>query len=205
MFDIFEKKEKEEFPTKSQTFYQIFLCYFDEAMGHLPLYTFPSELKYDENELRIIKIHSIWFLDAEAQEDLSHVDLDYGDKQYLAMKFKGKSWRSKSRAGIERDTPETYVLIISLPREYSFLGSDLLISLYSKIKELADSLYILIKAEIASKRVIKTDKDKNKGDNAARQAEGADGAEPGAVGLPLGKRHADGGRDRENHMRAEAE
>ena len=160
MFDIFEKKEKDEFPTKSQTFYQVFLCYFDEARGHIPLYTFPSELKYDENELRIIKIHSIWFLDSESQEDLSHVDLEYGEKQYLAMKFKGKSWRTKNRAGIEKGSPETYVLIMSLPREYAFLGSDLLISLYSKIKEFADNLYILIKAEIASKKVIKSEKDK---------------------------------------------
>ncbi|NHI92196.1 MAG: CBS domain-containing protein [Candidatus Lokiarchaeota archaeon] len=160
LFEIFDKKNSEEFPTKSQTFYQVFLCYFDEARGHLPLYTFPSELKYDENELRIIKIHSIWFLDSEAQENLSHVDLEYGDKIYLAMKFKGKSWRTKNRAGLEEDTPETYVLIISLPREYSFLGSDLLISLYSKIKDLSDSMYILIKAELASKKVIKNEKDK---------------------------------------------
>jgi len=158
--DLFEKK-KEEFPTKSsETFYQIFLCYFDESRGHIPLFTFPNELKYSEEELRIIKIHSIWFLDAQAQEDLSHVDLDYGEKVYLAMKFLGESWRTKTRAGLDEKTPETYVLIISLPKDYGFLGSDLLISLYSKIKGMADKLYILIKAELAANKVIKGPKDK---------------------------------------------
>ena len=160
MYELFEKKNNEEFPTKSETFYQVFLCYFDECRGHIPLYTFPAELKYDENELRIIKIHSIWFLNSESQEDLSHVDLEYGEKIYLAMKFKGKSWRTKNRAGLQDTTPETYVLILSLPREYSFLGSDLIISLFSKIKEFSNSLYILIKAELASQKLIKTEKDK---------------------------------------------
>ena len=92
MFDVFEKKKEEEFPTKNaETFYQVFLCYFDESRGHIPLFTFPNELKYSAEDLRIIKIHSIWFLDAKAQEDLSHVDLEYGDKIYLAMKFLGES------------------------------------------------------------------------------------------------------------------
>ncbi|MHA1269472.1 MAG: CBS domain-containing protein [Candidatus Helarchaeota archaeon] len=140
--------------------YNVFLCYFDEARGHLPLYTYPARLKNDENELKIIKIHSIWFLDISLKNNLQHVDLEFHNKVYMAVKFLGKSWREKTRAGLEKETPETYVLILSIPKQFSFLGSELLMSLYSKIHIHADKLYILIKKELASYKVIKSEKDK---------------------------------------------
>ena len=140
--------------------YNIFLCYFDEKIGHLPLYTFPAYLKHDKNEIKIIKIHSIWFLDINSQSNLQHVDLDYHNKIYLAIKFLGKSWREKERAGLKKDTPETYVLILSILKQYSFLGSNLLMSVFSKIHNYSDELYILIKKEIASKKILKNEKDR---------------------------------------------
>ncbi|MHC1590953.1 MAG: hypothetical protein ACXQS8_02610, partial [Candidatus Helarchaeales archaeon] len=124
----------DEYKLEETRFYQVFLCYFDETRGHLPLFTYPSYLKNDEKELKIIKIHSIWFLDT-TQEDLQHVDLEYGDKIYLAMKFTGKSAREKARAGLTEETPETYVLILALPQNLAFLGSDLLLYLYVRIRE----------------------------------------------------------------------
>ncbi|MFX1449736.1 MAG: CBS domain-containing protein [Promethearchaeota archaeon] len=146
--------------TRDKSLYEIFLCYFDEARGHLTLYTYPEYLKQDKDQEKIIKIHSIWFLDTEAQEDLDHVDLEFGDRIYLAMKFSGESSRKKSRSGMDEKTPETYVLMLSLPKDYSFLGSDLLVSLYSKIKALADRLYILIEKEYATYKVVKSEKDR---------------------------------------------
>ncbi|NVM01356.1 MAG: CBS domain-containing protein [Candidatus Helarchaeota archaeon] len=146
--------------TGDKSLYEIFLCYFDEARGHLTLYTYPEYLKKDQNQEKIIKIHSIWFLDTEFQENLDHVDLEYGDRIYLAMKFSGESYRKKSRSGMDEKTPETYVLMLSLPKDYSFLGADLLVSLYSKIKALADRLYILIQKEHAVYKVVKSAKDR---------------------------------------------
>ncbi|MHA1379866.1 MAG: CBS domain-containing protein [Candidatus Helarchaeota archaeon] len=140
--------------------YEIFLCYFDEARGHLPLYTYPEYLKTNEEKEKIIKIHSIWFLDTESQKDLEHVDLEFGNRVYLALKFTGESFRVKNRSGMDETTPETYVLILSLPKDYSFLGTDLIFSVYSKIKALADRLYILIQKEAAVYKVVKSPKDK---------------------------------------------
>ncbi|MBD3227060.1 MAG: CBS domain-containing protein [Candidatus Lokiarchaeota archaeon] len=163
LFESGETEGTDEFPLKDvskKSVYYVFLCYFDEKRGHLPLYTYPNNLKFDEEELKIIKIHSIWFLDAGLSDNLQHVDLDYHDRIYLAIKFTGKSWREKTRAGLDKQTPETYVLILSVPKQFSFLGADLLMNLYSKIKEYSDELYILIKKEIASYKVIKSKKDK---------------------------------------------
>ncbi|MHA1145199.1 MAG: CBS domain-containing protein [Candidatus Helarchaeota archaeon] len=158
-FDLSKKENLFEEISHSETrFYQVFLCYFDETRGHLPLFTYPLSFKNDEKELKIIKIHSIWFLDTK-QEDLQHVDLEFGEKIYLAMKFTGKSWREKARAGLTETTPETYVLILALPQHLAFLGTDLLLSLYIKIKELADQLYILIKKEMCAYKLIKNQKD----------------------------------------------
>ena len=150
MFEEKKENDKEEeirldpLVSKTGSLYEVFLCYFDEARGHLPLYTYPTYLKTDKEKERVIKIHSIWFLDTESQEDLEHVDLEFGDRIYLAMKFTGESFRPKKRSGMNEKTPETYVLILSLLKDYSFLGTDLLVNLYSKIKFISDRLYILI-------------------------------------------------------------
>ncbi|MHA1312235.1 MAG: CBS domain-containing protein [Candidatus Helarchaeota archaeon] len=155
-----EKDSNYDIPLKTKNpIYNVFLCYFDEARGHLPLYTYPEHLKCDENIIKIIKIHSIWFLDTNLKDDLQHVDLEYHNRLYLALKFLGKSWREKSRAGLEKETPETYVLILSVPKQFSFLGSELIMNLYSKIQKYKDELYILIKKEHASYKVIKSEKD----------------------------------------------
>ena len=61
------------------------------------------------------------------------------------MKFTGQSWRKKTRAGLEETTPETYVLILAIPQELNFLGSDLLYSLYAKIKNYLEFKTYLIK------------------------------------------------------------
>ncbi|MFX0133251.1 MAG: CBS domain-containing protein [Candidatus Hodarchaeota archaeon] len=162
--DTYNEKDsslkKTTFMIRDKALYEISLCYFDEARGHLILYTYPEYLKKDKDQERIIKIHSIWFLDTESQEDLDHVDLEYGDRIYLAMKFAGESYRKKRRSGMDEKTPETYVLILSLPKDYSFLGADLLVSLYSKIKALADKLYILIQKENALYKVVKSERDR---------------------------------------------
>lgn len=157
--DLFAKKEiDDDFNRKKDRFYEVFLCYFDETRGHLPLFTYPSDLKTDEDRLKIIKIHSIWFLDTK-HEDLQHVDLEFGDKIYLAIKFTGKSWREKTRAGLTETTPETFVLMLAIPTDLSFIGADLLISLMSKVGDMADQLYILVKKEISDYKLIKSPKD----------------------------------------------
>jgi len=161
-------KEKNEFfieriPKKNEPvkgLYEIFLAYFNEELGHLPLFTYPTHLKENKEECRIISIHSIWWLDTEPHEDLEHVDLEYSGRNYLATKFKAKSARVKARSGLKTDTPETFVLITSVPVNLTPFGINMLRTLYEKIQDLKDELYLLIEKVITSEKLIKTQKDR---------------------------------------------
>ncbi len=162
---MFEKKDDDIFMTRKpenplKVLYEIFLAYFDEELGHLPLFTYPANLKEDKNECRIIAIHSIWFLDIETQKDLEHVDLEYSGRNYLATKFTAKSSREKARSGLTTETPETFVLITSVPIHLTPFGTNMLNTIYQKIQAVKDELYILIKKELAAEKPIKGQKDK---------------------------------------------
>ncbi len=140
--------------------YEIFLVYFNEEFGHIPLFTYPTHLKEDSTECRIISIHSIWWLDTESQQDLEHVDLEYSGRNYLATKFKAKSSREKTRSGLSADTPETFVLITSVPVNLTPFGTKMLNTIFQKIQDIKDDLFILIEKELSCIKVIKTAKDK---------------------------------------------
>ncbi len=141
--------------------YEIFLAYFNEDLGHIPLFTYPIHLKKDKDECRIISIHSIWWLDTETQHDLEHVDLEYSGRNYLATKFKGKSIREKARSGLKTETPEVFVLITSVPINYTQFGINMLKTLFQKMQSIKDELYVLIKKEIACEKIIKNQQDRD--------------------------------------------
>ncbi len=153
-----QRKPPDEKPPKG--LYEIYLAYFDEAYGHMPLFTYPAHLKQDKEECRIISIHSIWWLDTESQQDLEHVDLEYHNRNFLATKFKGKSLREKSRSGLTTETPETFVLIVSVPINLTPFGTNMLATIFNQIQDIKDELYILIEKELACEKPIKTQKDK---------------------------------------------
>ena len=67
--------------------------------------------------------------------------------------------RKKRRAGLEEDTPETIVIIVSLPIELEIFGDDLIRSLTDKFREkFEDQFFEVIDSEIARDIVIKTPK-----------------------------------------------
>ena len=150
---------KDKLPS-NKGLYEIFLAYFNEELGHLPLFTYPPYLKTDKDECRTISIHSIWWLNTDSQKDLAHIDLEYSGRNYLATKFTGKSFREKARSGLTVETPETFVLISSVPVNLTHLGTNMLKILYEKIQEVKDELYLLIEKEIACTKVIKKPQDK---------------------------------------------
>ena len=157
--DIFIKRN----PPKDESIkglYEIFLAYFNEELGHVPLFTYPAHLKDDKDECRIISIHSIWWLDTETQKDLEHVDLEYSGRNYLATKFRAKSFREKSRSGLKTETPETFVLITSVPITLTPFGTSMLSTIFQQIQEIKDDLYILIEKELASVKPLKSQQDK---------------------------------------------
>jgi hypothetical protein len=136
----------------------VFLLYFDEMRGHMPLLSYPDEkLIYNSEAMRPINIHSIWFLDFDEQEILDHVDLEYKNKVYFAKKFLVKSERKKKRAGLKEDSPEIIVIMVAVPTEIEIFGGSIIKKLQKIIQtNYNDILWEVIEGEVAKCAVIKT-------------------------------------------------
>ncbi len=136
---------------------EVFLFYFDESLGQILLLKSPEERYTDEETMRILKVHSIWFLDISDKTALDRVDLEYGMKMYFAKKFLVPSHREKRRAGSEENPNETIVLILALPIEMDIFGAALVKGTTEKmIKHFKHHFTRLIEANIASLDLIKT-------------------------------------------------
>ncbi|TFG27384.1 MAG: hypothetical protein EU532_07585 [Promethearchaeota archaeon] len=154
--------EKSEFLEEKhiQELCMVYVLYFDEAQGHIPLLIFPDDrYREDKKFMRPIKYHSIWFLSSEDLSALDHIDLEYKGFTYFGKKFLTKSKREKRRAGLEEETPETIVIIVSLPKDIEIFGDGLIKILTKEIKDkFDDKLYKIIECEIAKEQIIKTEK-----------------------------------------------
>ncbi|MFX0144121.1 MAG: hypothetical protein ACFE9C_08585 [Candidatus Hodarchaeota archaeon] len=152
MSDIFnrtvEKNPKEDLCV-------VYVLYFDEKKGQIPLLMYPDDrLRNDKRYMRPINFHPVWFLETE---ELDHIDLEYKGYTFFGKKIRTKSQREKRRAGLEEETPETIVIIVSLPSELDIFGDDLVKRLTEEIRyQFEDKLYEVIESEIASDIVIKT-------------------------------------------------
>jgi hypothetical protein len=137
----------------------IYVLYFDEAHGHSPLLIYPDDrYKNDKKFMRPIKYHPIWFLGVGSNA-LDHVDLEYKGYTFFGKKFLTTSKRKKRRAGLEEETPETIVIILSLPNNLEVFGDDLIQELTKKIEDkYEDKLFEIIESEIASDSMIKSPK-----------------------------------------------
>jgi len=140
--------------------YEIYIMYFDELKGNIPLLIYPDEsIKRNSKKMRPIKYHPIWFLDTNIQNEFDHVDLIYNRKVYLARKFQTISKRKKRREGFKTETPELIVIIIALPSDLYNYGENLLNNLSELIITNFDKeLYQIIESEIAKDELIKTAK-----------------------------------------------
>ncbi|MHA1489519.1 MAG: hypothetical protein ACTSRI_07680, partial [Promethearchaeota archaeon] len=157
MIKIIKNDDAKEDPVEGLC--DIFICYYDEAQGHVPLLICPNEtIKDDSEKMKPIYYHSIWFLDKSEITASDHIDLEYGDKIYIARKIYTTSKRKKQRAGLEDETPETIVIIIVLPIDVGeIFGGELLNKLTVNIqKKFEQSLYKIIECEIAKKGISKT-------------------------------------------------
>jgi hypothetical protein len=160
--DLFEKD-----PTRKKLLEElcvVYVLYFDEALGHMPLVIYPIEgdkLKDNKKFMRPIKYHPIWFLDVEEQSALDHIDLDFKNFTFFGKKFLMKSKRKKKRMGLQEDTPEVVVVIVSLPKEIDMFGDDLIREMTVEIqRKFENQLYKIIDAENAKKEIIQTKKTK---------------------------------------------
>lgn len=135
---------------------EIYLLYYDEVRGHIPILICPDDsIKNDEEKMRPIHFHSIWFLNKKEDADSVNIDLEYRDKIYFAKKFHVASKRIKGRAGLEADSPELIVIIIALPTEMNIFGSELINKMTEKIITNFESfLSQIIESEIAKAKII---------------------------------------------------
>jgi len=140
----------------------VYILYFDEAQGHIPLLIYPTDKYKDDKEyMRPIKYHPIWFLSVEEQDALDHIDLEFKGYTFFGKKFFTQSKRKKRRAGLEEETPETIVIIVSLPNDIEIFGDDLIRLLTNRIKhKFEDQIFEIIESEILKDQIIKTPKDK---------------------------------------------
>jgi len=138
----------------------VYILYFDEARGHVPLLIYPDDrYKDDKHFMRPIRYHPIWFLGIDEQEALDHIDLEFKGYTFFGKKFLTKSKRKKRRAGLEEETPETIVVIVSLPNKLEIFGDNMIRDLTNKIKEKFDEkLFIVIESEILKSDIIKPPK-----------------------------------------------
>lgn len=134
----------------------VYVLFFDEAQGHVPLLIYPDDrYKNDKNFMRPIKYHPIWFLGAE--DVLDHIDLEFKGYTFFGKRFLAKSLRKKRRAGLEEETPETIVIIVSLPNKIEIFGDDLIKTLTDEIRNnFGSKMYEIIQAEILRDQVIKS-------------------------------------------------
>ena len=155
MSDIFNNKLIERNPNEALCV--VYVLYFDEKKGQIPLLMYPDDrLRSDKKYMRPIHYHPVWFLETE---ELDHIDLEYRGYTFFGKKFQAKSRREKRRAGLEEETPETIVIIVSLPNEIDIFGDDLIRELTDEIRyKFEDQLFEVIESEIATETVIKTPK-----------------------------------------------
>ncbi|MFX1418943.1 MAG: hypothetical protein ACFE9N_08505 [Promethearchaeota archaeon] len=135
----------------------VYVLYFDEKKGQIPLLMYPDDrLRNDKRYMRPINFHPVWFLETE---ELDHIDLEYKGYTFFGKKIQTTSKRKKRRAGLEEETPETIVIIVSLPSELDIFGDELVKRLTEELRDqFEDKLYEVIESEIASDTVIKTPK-----------------------------------------------
>ncbi len=138
--------------------YEVYLLFFDESKGNFPLFIYPDEsIKNNREKMRPINIHTIWWMDMKDQAVMDHVDLEYGDKMYIARKFLTLSKRKINGAQVDNYSPETIIIMLALPNDLYIFGSALLNQLtINIIKNFEGKLYHVIESEIAKEKIIKT-------------------------------------------------
>ena len=154
MSDIFDIKVEKN---PNEALCVVYVMFFDEKRGQVPLLIYPDDrLRNDTRYMRPINYHPVWFLETE---ELDHIDLEYKGYTFFGKKFLAKSERQKRRAGLKAETPETIVIIVSLPVEIDIFGDELIKRLTEELRyNFEDKLYKVIESEIVTDFVIKTPK-----------------------------------------------
>ncbi|MFX1478461.1 MAG: hypothetical protein ACFFCI_10030 [Promethearchaeota archaeon] len=142
--------------------FKIFIMHFNESIGVIPLLIYPHDsVKNDENIMRPIKYHPIWFLDSQEESKSESIDLIYEGKVYFARKF--KIFLEAKNSIVKREEPafNLVVLILVFLKNMNLFGKNYLnIVTEIIIKNFENLLQNIIISEIQQLEVIKTSKTK---------------------------------------------
>jgi hypothetical protein len=130
----------------------------------MPLLIYPDD-RYKTNKtfMRPIKYHPIWFLSLDESDALDHINLEFKGYTFFGKKFLTHSKREKRRAGLEEETPETIVIVVSLPNKIELFGDELIRILTQEVKgKYENKLFEIIDSEILKEEVIKSPKIKKR-------------------------------------------
>ncbi len=130
-------------------FCQIYVLYFDEVKGLIPILIFSNEfMKKNEKIILPIKFHPIRLLDSEKERDFEQINLIYNGKVYFAKRFKTR---------IKNVNFGKVFVILVLKKEFNIYGSDLLNVIINTIKKsFGYSLNHVIDSEDLKENLIKS-------------------------------------------------
>lgn len=118
--------------------YRVFLYFFDEIRGHIPLFMYPSE-PINENEREILSIHSIWWHQERFLPPFkfNSIDLELEGIIYTATLFLCHTRRTRRRSGMDltKWKPERFVLIVKISSSFSFNTKEILYKLKTRIQD----------------------------------------------------------------------
>ncbi|MFX1512256.1 MAG: hypothetical protein ACFFCQ_06690 [Promethearchaeota archaeon] len=159
--DFFDQNKQRTDTNALSSIVAVYLYFFDESRGHIPLLAYPHHWLNNQEENKVLTIHSIWWL-SHNTEDLQHIDLEFGGRIFSACCFKCPSFREKSRAGLKSETPERLVLFVSAPTVMSPLSGELAYEITTKIKNKIkpDQIHALILKDQVLRKIFKTAKDR---------------------------------------------
>ena len=147
--------KKKNYHNQQNTSYGIYLYFFDEIRGHIPLFAYPSGAS-NENEKQILSIHSIWWHQDKflTTSKFGTIDLELEGVIYSATLFLCHTLRTKRRSGMDSTKwkPERFVLIVKAPSEVSFIAQEILYELKTSIQgTIGEDLYFLIENHLKIK------------------------------------------------------
>lgn len=119
--------------------YGFFIYYYDEVRGHILLFTYPTHLKFNDNEKDILAIHPAWWHQDRflKSKRFNTMDLELSGVVYSATLSLCDARRLKRRSGMDTEKwkQERFILIVKAPAEVSFIAQEILQEFYTYIEK----------------------------------------------------------------------
>ncbi|MHA2225592.1 MAG: hypothetical protein ACXAC8_10340 [Candidatus Hodarchaeales archaeon] len=124
-----------------------FLCSFDITNGLQILYSFPPNMKKNQDEINILKTHCIW----KIERIPLRIDLKFSEFIYSAFQFHDPS-QDEVLASTENPL---YGIVLKIWKDNNFINTTSLMEFKSTLEEKSSDLELLYKCKILASNPIK--------------------------------------------------